>query len=345
MLRLFLRPENTCEPSARLLEIDAMKSARSRRVPSEAPMPPAPAAFADEIDAFIGMLELERGLSRNTSQSYEKDLVQAAHFLARKRVSGWKAVTPDHLSAWLHWLADEKFTESSQARKLSAMRMLFRRHLVPSGVRTVDPTELLSGPKFRRKLPQTLSAVEIEKLLLAPTGADAYSVRDRAMLELFYSSGLRISELCALTLQQIDLEHAFVRVFGKGGKERVVPLGGKARDAVQAYLGSARPRLVKPRTGSEFFLSERGRAISRKTLWAIVKKHAQRAGIAKNVKPHLLRHSFATHLLGGGADLRAIQEMLGHASIGTTQIYTAVESSRLIDQHAKHHPRNKLGPS
>lgn len=306
-------------------------------------MPPAPAEFADDIDEFIATLELERGLSRNTSLSYEKDLVQAAHFLQRKGVGGWRAVTHRHLAAWLHWLADEEFSESSQARKLSAMRMLFRRYLLPKGVRNDDPTELVSGPKARRKLPQVLSTGEMERLLAAPTGQDAYAVRDRAMLELFYSSGLRISELCGLTLQQVDLEHGFVRVFGKGAKERVVPLGGKARDAVHAYLLSGRPRLAKPRTGSELFLSERGKAISRKTLWAIVKTQATRAGISKHVKPHLLRHSFATHLLGGGADLRAIQEMLGHASIGTTQIYTAVESSRLIDQHAKHHPRNKTG--
>lgn len=305
-------------------------------------MAPAPAAFAGEIDAFIATLELERGLSRNTSVSYEKDLVQAAHFLKRRKVAGWAAAGHADLQAWLHWLADEKFSESSQARKLSAMRMLFRRHLVPNGVREDDPTEMLSGPKFRRKLPQTLTPAEMERLLAAPTGQDAYAVRDRAMLELFYSSGLRISELCGLSLQQVDLEHNFVRVFGKGAKERLVPLGAKARDAVQAYLLSSRPALVKPRTGSELFLSERGKAISRKTLWEIVKKQAQRAGITKRVKPHLLRHSFATHLLGGGADLRAIQEMLGHASIGTTQIYTAVESSRLLDQHAKHHPRNKL---
>ncbi|MBA3850397.1 MAG: site-specific tyrosine recombinase XerD [Opitutus sp.] len=305
-------------------------------------MPPPPPGFADEIDDFLVTLELERGLSRHTTQAYEADLIQAAHFLHGRGAANWAAVTHGHLSAWLHWLADEKFTESSQARKLSAMRMLFRRHLVPKGVRGDDPTGLLSGPKLRRKLPQTLTTVEMDKLLAAPTGQDAYAVRDRAMLELFYSSGLRISELCGLTLQQVDLEHGFVRVFGKGAKERVVPLGGKARDAVQAYLASGRPRLVKPRTGSELFISERGRAISRKTLWLIVKTHAKRAGISKHVKPHLLRHSFATHLLGGGADLRAIQEMLGHASIGTTQIYTAVESSRLLDQHAKHHPRNKL---
>lgn len=319
-----------------------MKSPRVNRPKSKPePMPPVPAEFAEELEGFIGTLELERGLSSNTSRAYEKDLVQAAHCLKRQGVGQWRTVNEQHLTAWLHWMADEGFTQSSQARKLSAMRMFFRRYLVGQNLRPDDPTELLSSPKFRRKLPQTLSPADMEKLLTAPSGGDAYSVRDCAMLELFYSSGLRISELCGLTLQQVDLEHSFVRVFGKGAKERVVPLGAKARDAVQVYLGSGRPRLVKPRTGSELFISERGRAISRKTLWALVKKHARNAGLAKSVKPHLLRHSFATHLLGGGADLRAIQEMLGHASIGTTQIYTAVESSRLLDQHAKHHPRNK----
>jgi integrase/recombinase XerD len=317
-----------------------MKTPRAQSPAKAAPMPPAPAGFADEIDSFLGYVELERGLSRNTAKSYESDLKQAAHFLRRKGASGWAKVSPKHLTAWLHWLSDQEFTESSQARKLSAVRMLCR-HLVKEGRRPDDPTALLSSPKFRRKLPQTLSPGEMERLLAAPSGGDAYALRDRAMLELFYSSGLRISELCGLTLQQADLEHGFVRVFGKGSKERVVPLGAKAVTALQVYLTAGRPRLVKPRTGSELFISERGRAISRKTLWVIVKKTAARAGLEKSVKPHLLRHSFATHLLGGGADLRAIQEMLGHASISTTQIYTAVENSRLLDQHAKHHPRNR----
>lgn len=306
-----------------------------------APTPPVPAGFADDLDAFIGTLELERGLSRNTSQAYEMDLSQAAHFLAGRGAANWRTVTTSQLADWLHAMAGERLAASTQARKLSALRMFFRRHLLAHNLRPDDPTELLGSPKYRRKLPQTLSPADMEKLLAAPSGGDAYALRDRAMLELFYSSGLRISELCALTLQQVDLEHGFVRVFGKGSKERVVPLGRQARDAVQTYLLSARSRLVKPRTGSELFISERGRAISRKTLWHIVKTHARRAGLTQSVKPHLLRHSFATHLLGGGADLRAIQEMLGHASIGTTQIYTAVESSSLLDQHAKHHPRNK----
>ena len=304
------------------------------------PPPPAPRGFADEIDRFLGYLELERGLARNTATSYESDLRQAAHFLKRNGSSGWASVTAKALTAWLHSLSDDGLAAASQSRKLSAVRMLCR-HLVREQVRPDDPTALLTGPKLRRKLPETLSESDMAKLLAAPTGGDAYALRDRAMLELFYSSGLRISELSGLSLQQVDLEHGFVRVFGKGSKERVIPLGNQARDAVVTYLASARSRLVKPRTGSELFISERGRAISRKTLWVIVKKYAVKAGITKRVKPHLLRHSFATHLLSGGADLRAIQEMLGHASIGTTQIYTAVENSRLLDQHARHHPRNR----
>ena len=302
-------------------------------------MAPVPAAFADDLQDYLNTLALERGLSRNTEVSYRSDLVQAAHFLKKACPGGWSKVTFAQLTAWLHWLSDQGFSASTQARKLTAVRMLCR-HLVRTGRRRDDPAELLQGPKFRRKLPQTLSTVEMDKLLAAPSGGDAYSLRNRAMLELFYSSGLRISELCGLTLQQVDLEHGFVRVFGKGSKERVVPLGRQAREAVQTYLTAGRSRLMKRQTGSELFLSERGKAISRKTLWVIVRQQAARAGITKKVKPHLLRHSFATHLLGGGADLRAIQEMLGHASIGTTQIYTAVESSRLLDQHAKHHPRN-----
>jgi integrase/recombinase XerD len=301
----------------------------------------APEGFQEEIRSYLNTITLERGLSRNTEAAYRDDLVQAAIALRKQGAANWKKVTAKHLTAWLHALSD-RFTGSTQARRLTAMRMLCR-HLVRERVRDDDPTELLAGPKIRRKLPQTLSPGDMQKLLAAPTGTDAYSVRDRAMLELIYSSGLRASEICGLTLQQVDLEHGFVRVFGKGAKERVVPLGAKARDAVQAYLVSARPRLVKPRTGSELFITERGRAMSRKTLWVMVKTAAARAGLTQSVKPHLLRHSFATHLLGGGADLRAIQEMLGHASIGTTQIYTAVESSRLLDQHAKHHPRNKAG--
>ena len=218
---------------------------------------------------------------------------------------------------------------------------MLARFLVRERSREDDFTALLSGPKLVRRIPGTLSADEVARLLAAPAGGDARALRDRALLELFYSSGLRVSELAALMLQQVDLTNGLIRVFGKGSKERIVPVGGKALDALTTYLSAGRPSLVKPRTGSQLFLNSRGGALSRVMLWMLVKKHAQRAGITKNVKPHGLRHSFATHLLNGGADLRAIQEMLGHASISTTQIYTAVEPQRLVDHHAKFHPRNQ----
>ncbi len=299
-----------------------------------------PAGFAEHLDAFLAYIGLERGLARNTIAAYGDDLKQAAIFLSRHGTADWRSVTPDAATTWVHSLGAGKYTTASMARKLTALRMLAR-FLVRERVRSDDFTALISNPKLARKLPATLSEDEIARLLSAANGGDARSLRDRALLELFYSSGLRVSELAGLMLQQVDLENGFLRVFGKGAKERVVPVGGKARDALVTYLTSGRPHLVKPRTGSQFFLNNRGAALSRMGLWLIVQQYAKRAGLTKKVKPHALRHSFATHLLTGGADLRAIQEMLGHASISTTQIYTAVEPQRLLDQHAKFHPRNR----
>jgi integrase/recombinase XerD len=300
----------------------------------------APDAFLESIEAFLGYQALERGLAKNTTESYGRDLDQAASYFAKHGAADWQSVTADLAAAWVHSLSSARYSVASLARKLTALRMLAR-FMVREKVRADDFTLLLAGPKLRRKIPQTLSADEVARLVTAPSGGAPRSLRDRALLELFYSSGLRVSELAALMLQQVDIEHGFVRVFGKGSKERVVPLGAKACDALATYLASGRPHLVKPRTGSQFFLNNRGGALSRMGLWLIVQQHARRAGITKHVKPHALRHSFATHLLTGGADLRAIQEMLGHASISTTQIYTAVEPQRLVDHHAKFHPRNR----
>ena len=300
----------------------------------------APAAFAGDIDGFIACRDLERGLSRHTRENYQRDLDQASTWLARQEVADWRTASPAQASEWLHSLSRADFAVASLARKLTALRV-FARYLVREKLRVDDFTALLAGPKLGRRLPGTLSVDEVSRLLAAPGAGDPAALRDRALLELFYSSGLRVTELGGLMLQQIDLEQGFLRVFGKGSKERVVPIGGRACAAIATYLSAGRPHFVKPRTGSQLFLSNRGGALSRITLWYIVKKHARRAGISQNVKPHLLRHSFATHLLSGGADLRAIQEMLGHASIATTQIYTAVEPQRLLDQHAKFHPRNR----
>jgi integrase/recombinase XerD len=298
----------------------------------------APSAFAGPIQDFLNTLALERSLSSHTEKAYRSDLDQCAAFLARQGATGWTEVRGEQAAAWIHSLSAGDYTPASLARKLTALRV-FARHLVREKVRDDDFTVLLAAPKLGRRIPGTLSAADVARLLAAPSGGDAAALRDRALLELFYSSGLRVSELAGLTLQQLDLEAGFLRVFGKGSKERVVPVGSQAREALGAWLLAGRPAFVKAATGSQLFLNNRGTALSRVALWMIVKKYARRAGLTQNVKPHLLRHSFATHLLGGGADLRAIQEMLGHANIATTQIYTAVESRRLHEHHAKFHPR------
>lgn len=303
----------------------------------------APAAFAQDIDDYIAFLALERGLSEHTRAGYQVDLDQAATFLARRGAADWRSVGRTVVEDWIQSLGGDDYTVASLARKLSALRGLAR-HLVREHRRPDDFTALLAGPKLGRKVPGTLTPEEVARLLAAPTGDDPYAVRDRAILEFLYASGLRVSELAGLRLQQLDLETGFVRVFGKGSKERIVPIGGPACEALRAYLASARPRFVKTRTGSHVFLSERGGPLSRVTLWLLVQTQARRAGIRKRVKPHLLRHSFATHLLSGGADLRAIQEMLGHAKLGTTQIYTSVDARRVATQHDRYHPRNRGAP-
>ncbi|MEO6245164.1 MAG: site-specific tyrosine recombinase XerD [Opitutaceae bacterium] len=300
----------------------------------------APAAFAGDIEAFLAFNSLERGLSANTLAAYRRDLDQAAAFLARHGAAGWRHLTSAQAAAWVQSLSADGVAVASLARKLSALRMLAR-FLVRENLRDDDFTALLGNPKPARRMPQTLTESEIARLVAAPDSGEPRALRDRALLELFYSSGLRVSELAALTIQQIDLTQGFIRVFGKGAKERVVPVGGKACDAIATYVTAGRPALVRTHTGSQLFLNHRGRGLSRVALWMIVKQYARRAGITKNVKPHALRHSFATHLLTGGADLRAIQEMLGQASISTTQLYTAVEPQRLVEHHGKFHPRGR----
>lgn len=307
------------------------------------PLAACPPSFLPEIEDFLAFLELEKGVSPHTLESYGRDLAQAAAGLVRQAPEGWREVTGAQLTDWLYTLHEKGYAASSLARKLTALRS-FSLHLHREKVRPDVLTELLSSPKVRRPLPGTLSIAEVEALLNAPDPKTPYGKRGRAFLELFYSSGLRVSELAALTLTQIDLENGYLRVFGKGSKERIVPIGRKATVALEDYLEHGRSFFVKAGTGSGVFLSERGTPLSRKTVWYLVQQYARDAGLNKPVKPHLLRHSFATHLLGGGADLRAIQELLGHADLSTTQIYTAVESEHLQQEHALYHPRNQKRP-
>ena len=299
----------------------------------------APEGFRQAIGSFLEHIEWDKGLSLETVHGYENDLVQCAiHSHGSGRMS-WLDIEADDISAWIQSLSQDDYTTASLARKLSAIKMLAR-HLVAEKWREDDFTERLQGPRLIRTLPDTLTPEEVEKLLHAPNPSTPHGLRDKAMFELMYSSGLRVSELCTLLLQSIDLENAFLRIFGKGSKERIAPMGSHAQKAIQNYLSVGRPALVKKTTGSELFISQWGKPISRKTVWHLIREHAGRAGIQKKVKPHLLRHSFATHLLMGGADLRSVQEMLGHSDISTTQIYTSVSREEHIDEHAMHHPRN-----
>jgi integrase/recombinase XerD len=252
-------------------------------------------------------------------------------------VGNWQSVGLEHLSTWLSSLTKKEYAASSLSRKLSAVRMLAK-FLTGENKLENDFTELLANPRKARHLPDCLSIEEMERFLEAPDLNTPLGKRDRALFELMYGSGLRVSEICALPMNAIDTEEGFARVFGKGSKERVVPVGKHASEAIRNYLHGGRPQLVKDGTGGELFLSMRGKAISRKMVWVLVKEYARRAGIEKNLSPHGLRHSFATHLLMGGADVRSVQEMLGHADVGTTQIYTQVEVERLLDEHANFHP-------
>lgn len=301
-----------------------------------------PYAFLNDIEGVMAHLSLEKGLSHHTEESYRNDLEQCAQFLGfvlGKEVE-WSCVRPEHITLWMSDLTTRGYSTASIARKLSAVRLMAR-YLVEENQRKDYFTDRIQSPKRVHRLPGMLDAYEVEQLLEAPNAKTPQGIRDKAILELMYSSGLRVSELCGLTLQNIDLDASFMRIFGKGSKERAVPIGRIAIEAVRTYLTFARPQLMNSKTGSELFISQQGKAISRKTVWHFIKKYAQDVGIEKPVKPHLLRHSFATHLLMNGADLRAIQEMLGHADISTTQIYTAVGNKELLRAYEKYHPRSK----
>ena len=296
-----------------------------------------PPAYESDISSFLAWVQLERGLSKNTVESYESDLIQCACFLHKQGSSNWQAVSLEHVSDWISSLTLDGYAVASLARKLSALRMLAR-FLLGEGNLQNDFTELLSNPKKGRFLPHALSIEEMERFLSAPDLTTPLGKRDRAIFELMYGSGLRVSEVSSVLVNAVNLEEGFARIFGKGSKERIVPVGKEAVMAIRNYLHGGRPELVKDRSGGELFLSKRGTPISRKMIWVLVKDYARRAGIEKNLTPHGLRHSFATHLLMGGADIRAVQEMLGHSDVGTTQIYTHVESQRLVEEHTNFHP-------
>jgi integrase/recombinase XerD len=294
---------------------------------------------------FLAYLELERGLSRNTLEAYRSDLQQFGEFLGRAGVDPL-TVDVSLLSDFVSELAEGREERRPAAaatlqRKIACLRSFYR-HMRREGLLDADPTADLRPPRSRARLPRVLSRDQVNSLLDQPKGSGNAALRDRALLETMYACGLRASEAIALQLGEIDLEAGVLIAHGKGSKERIVPVGSKALETLRTYLEKARPKLVGLRDEAHIFVNLRGQALSRQGLYKIVQRHARAAGLDSRMSPHTLRHTFATHLLAGGCDLRSLQEMLGHADIGTTQIYTHLSSERLREVYFDAHPRAKI---
>jgi len=290
-----------------------------------------------EVLRFLDVAWLERGLSQNTLAAYRADLLALQRWLEPRGVAIAQAARAD-LLAYLAIRADEGAKPGSTARQLSSFRRFFR-HLIRERRITVDPTADIAAPRLGRRLPKSLSESEVESLLVAPQGDDALALRDRAMLEMLYATGLRVSELVGLKYSQLNLNQGVVRVTGKGSRERLVPLGSQAIDMLREFERIGRADLLAGQPSDVLFPTRRGRAMTRQAFWHLIKRHARTAGIEKPLSPHTLRHAFATHLLNHGADLRVVQMLLGHSDLSTTQIYTHVARERLKSLHAAHHPR------
>jgi integrase/recombinase XerD len=290
------------------------------------------------VDQFLDHISFECGLSPKTREAYGFDLAGFSRFIQAEGVHSPREVTRKLLMRFLERERDRGQSVSSISRCLVTIKVFFR-YLVQEGLLEKDITAAMDSPRLWKVLPSTLSMNEVDRLLEGVNGTDVFAIRDRAMLELCYATGLRVSELAELKLDDVHLDSSYLRTTGKGNKMRVVPFGDKARAHLEKYLRDARPGLAGERTPRHVFLSVRGGSLSRKTVWKMIRTHARRASITKKVSPHTLRHSFATHLLANGAPLRVIQEMLGHADIATTQIYTHVDSNRLKSIHHQFHPR------
>lgn len=290
------------------------------------------------LEQFVDHLAFERGLADRSVTAYRRDLRRFIEFLGRRSVGAPEAVEPIDLREHVFELKDQGLAASTIRRAQSALRTYFG-FLVAEGVLAEDPTERMESPRVGRRLPSVLTADEIDRLLEAPDPSRPLHWRDRAILELLYATGIRVSELVGLRMLDLDLEARLCTVFGKGAKERIVPVGGAAVRALERYLRDIRPELEGGRGEGVVFLTRNGRPLSRMTVWRIVRDAAEGAGIDRKVSPHTIRHTFATHLLEGGADLAVVQELLGHADISTTQIYTHLDREYLRDVHRRYHPR------
>ena len=294
----------------------------------------------DQLQDFMHYLTVEKGLAKNTLLSYKRDLESYHKFLTnQQQIATWNEVSRVHIVQFMNKLKEDGKSSKTLARHTASIRS-FHQFLLRERVSESDPSVLIESPQTGKSLPKVLSQEETEALLNAPDTKDAYGIRDKAILELLYATGMRVSELIELNIDNVHIEMGFVRCIGKGSKERIIPVGHIALESITTYLTSGRPKLVNQKNKSDaLFLNHHGGRLSRQGLWKIIKKLALKADIQKPLTPHTLRHSFATHLLMNGADLRAVQEMLGHADISTTQIYTHVTNVRLKDVYSKFHPR------
>ncbi len=313
-----------------------MTAARAPRASAKSREAPAPFSSDPLVDRFIDAVWLEDGLSRNTLAAYRRDLDGLAAWLAERSATLAGAGEPQ-LTAY--FAEQHSGTRASTANRRLAVLRRFYRWAVRESVLTVDPTVRLKGAKLPPRFPKTLSEAQVEALLAAPDAETPLGVRDRAMLELLYATGLRVSELVAMTMLNLSLQEGLVRVVGKGSKERIVPLGEEARLWIERYLKQGRPAILEGRVADALFVTARAQPMTRQMFWVLIKRYAVRGGIEAPLSPHGLRHAFATHLLNHGADLRVVQLLLGHADISTTQIYTHVARARLKSLHARHHPR------
>lgn len=310
-----------------------------------------PAPIAEQVDLFLAHLSVERGLSPNTTEAYERDLRRYGEFLARRKVTDGRCATDSDIAGFVSYVSGlrrrdgKRYSAATAARSLASVRA-FHRFLLQEGTSDVDPSADVSRPKVPRSLPRPLTVDEVQRLVESPGERTPASLRDRVALELLYGAGLRISELVGLDVDDVDLEEdPSVRVVGKGDKERVVPMGRYARSAVSTYLVSGRPSLAGPRSRAALLLNQRGGRLTRQGCAKILATYVKKAGITRRVTPHTLRHSFATHLLEGGADVRVVQELLGHASVSTTQIYTLVTQEHLREVYYSSHPRARKSGS
>lgn len=290
------------------------------------------------MDHFLNYLTVERGLSSNTLDAYGRDLSRYLDYLEDNRVTGLDKITPAVVLRFLGSLKGQGLSARSRARTLAALRT-FHKFLVREKLAENNPTDQVVSPKSLTALPKTLSPVDVESLLASPKGQSPLALRDRAMLEILYATGLRVSELVSLKLDDLQLDVGYLTAFGKRSKQRIVPLGEAAIGALREYLQLGRKALDKQQGSKFIFLNRSGEGLTRQGFWKIIKRRALEAGISQSITPHTMRHSFATHLLENGADLRSVQAMLGHADISTTQIYTHVTRERLRQIHAQHHPR------